>query len=274
MPKEPPSTADFVALLEAWMRRAESAGERYLHVQAGELHRAVGGYPGAHHRMPTCCDAMRAAMRPGDVIVHRPPKGRGATYAVRYVLPRSYGYSTEPPGTATTAGARADAAQPTSPAPAPPAVRRRQVARTVATSGPIVLVSCVKQKSTRPALARDLYTSALFKGMRTYAEQTGSAWYILSAKHGVLEPDAVVAPYEQTLPEMTAYQREAWGQRVRQQIEQLLPPAVPVVILAGTSYRRHVESALRARGHDVSVPMEGLRLGEQLRWLKARTDDR
>lgn len=66
------------------MRRAESADERYLHVQAGELHRAVGGYPGADHRMPTCCDAMRAAMRPGDVIVHRPPKGRGATYAVRY----------------------------------------------------------------------------------------------------------------------------------------------------------------------------------------------
>jgi hypothetical protein len=256
------------------MRRAESAGERYLHVQAGELHRAVGGYPAANARMPTCCDVMRAAMRPGDVIVHRPPKGRGASYAVRYVLPRRYGYSTEPPGTAATAGARAEAAQPASPAPAPSAVRPRQVARPINTGAPIVLVSCVKQKRTSPAPAQDLYTSALFKGMRRYAEQVGSAWYILSARHGVLEPDAVVAPYEQTLPEMTAYQREAWGQRVRQQLEQLLPPSVPVVILAGISYRRHVESALRARGHDVSVPMEGLRFGKQLQWLKARTDDR
>ena len=70
------------------MRRAEKAGERYLHVQAGELHRAVGGYPGSSHRMPTCCDVMRAAMRTGDTTVHEPPKGRGAAYTVRYVLPR------------------------------------------------------------------------------------------------------------------------------------------------------------------------------------------
>lgn len=256
------------------MRRAEKAGERYLHVQAGELHRAVGGYPAANARMPTCCDVMRAAIRPGDVIVHRPPKGRGATYAVRYVLPRRYGYATAQPSVTARVAERAEPVRPVAPAPGVRAAGSRQSDRPTATSGTVVLVSCVKQKRTSPAPAQDLYTSALFKGMRTYAQQVGSAWYILSARHGVLEPDAVVAPYEQTLPEMSAYQRESWGQRVRQQLEQLLPRSVPVVILAGTNYRRHVEEALRARGHHVEVPMEGLRLGEQLKWLKAHANER
>jgi hypothetical protein len=34
----------------------------------------------------------------------------------------------------------------------------------------VALVSCVKSKQTSPACAADLYTSALFRGLREYAE--------------------------------------------------------------------------------------------------------
>ena len=40
-----------------------------------------------------------------------------------------------------------------------------------------------------------------------------------------------------------------------------------VVFLAGQRYREFLEPSLRSRGLVVSVPMEGLRIGEQLRWL-------
>jgi hypothetical protein len=48
----------------------------------------------------------------------------------------------------------------------------------------IGLVGCVKGKRSRPAPARELYTSALFLGRRAFVEATCERWFILSAKHG------------------------------------------------------------------------------------------
>ncbi len=66
---------------------ATSVGS-YVDVTSGALHRAIGGYPGTHHAMPTCCDVMLAAMHDGDTILSMPPKGRGAKLTIRYKLPR------------------------------------------------------------------------------------------------------------------------------------------------------------------------------------------
>jgi 5-methylcytosine-specific restriction protein A len=57
-------------------------------INAGELHRAVGGYPGRSHRMPICCAAMREEMRAGDEGVTSPASGYGASLTIRYLLPR------------------------------------------------------------------------------------------------------------------------------------------------------------------------------------------
>ena len=51
----------------------------------------------------------------------------------------------------------------------------------------VALVSCVKSRRPEPAPARDLYTSPLFRAMRRYAESHADAWYILSAKHGLVD---------------------------------------------------------------------------------------
>lgn len=61
----------------------------FVDVTSGDLHRLVGGYPGKHHNLPTCCNVMTSAMQSGDTILAKPPKGRGATLTIRYVLPRS-----------------------------------------------------------------------------------------------------------------------------------------------------------------------------------------
>jgi len=81
-----PTADDFRKELNAQMRRAKSRGAASIDINSGELHRAVGGYPGPTHAMPNCCQVMRAAMRGADTVVSEPPKGAGASLTIRYML--------------------------------------------------------------------------------------------------------------------------------------------------------------------------------------------
>ncbi len=38
--------------------------------------------------MASCCDVMYALMKPSDVVLKAPPKGKGASVTIRYQLPR------------------------------------------------------------------------------------------------------------------------------------------------------------------------------------------
>jgi hypothetical protein len=133
----------------------------------------------------------------------------------------------------------------------------------------IVIVSCVKQKAAVPRPAKDLYTSPLFAGMRRFAEKNGDRWFILSAKYGLLHPDNLVDPYEQTLNKMPVRYRRAWAETVYKQIASTFPPAADIVMLAGEKYREFLVPHLRKEGFNVSIPMEGLSLGRQLQYLGA-----
>ncbi len=55
---------------------------------------------------------------------------------------------------------------------------------------------------------------------------------------------------------------------VRKQMDEILPDADEVVILAGVKYRENLMTHLQARFQKVSVPMEGLQIGRQLSWMK------
>lgn len=138
----------------------------------------------------------------------------------------------------------------------------------------VALVSCVKTKRETAAPAKDLYTSPLFRSLRTYAEGNADAWYILSAKHGVLHPDEVTAPYEQTLNRMAKSARDGWAAKVLGELAHLLPVGAEVILLAGMNYRKGIEATLKQGEFVVSVPLEGLRLGQQLAWLKRQSMDR
>jgi voltage-gated potassium channel len=88
---EPSKTADandFRATIAAQLQRAERQGRDHHEINAGELHRQLGGDPGTAHRMPSCCDALRDAMAGTDRIVFQPDGGNGASLTIRYELPR------------------------------------------------------------------------------------------------------------------------------------------------------------------------------------------
>jgi hypothetical protein len=78
----------FRVALTSILTEAHRQGSTHFEISAGQLHRIVGGYPGPNHSMPVCCDTMRSLMQPGDIIVAEPPKGRGASLAIRYSFPR------------------------------------------------------------------------------------------------------------------------------------------------------------------------------------------
>lgn len=131
----------------------------------------------------------------------------------------------------------------------------------------IYLVSCVSKKKPGPCAAKDIYISHWFKKARAYAENAGDAWYILSAYYGLLHPDRVVSSYNITLNRMSLRERRAWADGVLRELRQVLRVGDKVVILAGQRYRQFLEDGIRALGVSVGIPMEGLRIGEQLRWL-------
>ncbi len=115
--------------------------------------------------------------------------------------------------------------------------------------------------------ARDLYISPWFTKARGLVEARQAAWFILSAEYGLVHPNVVIAPYERTLNRMSAADRRSWGERVSTQLREALPNSPRVVVLAGLRYREPIWATLVALAASVEVPMEGLTIGRQLRWL-------
>ena len=132
----------------------------------------------------------------------------------------------------------------------------------------LYLVSCVARKRHHATSAKNLYQSTFFKLARAWVEREGAPWYILSAKHGLTNPDAEIGPYDETLNQMGVAKRRAWAARVSNQMDEMLPDAAEVVLFAGQRYREFLVEYLEQRFDSVKVPMEGLRIGQQLRWLK------
>lgn len=134
----------------------------------------------------------------------------------------------------------------------------------------ITLVSCVSKKLDRPAPAAELYMSPWFKKARRYAELTSDRWFILSAKYGLVEPDRVIEPYEQTLNKMGGYERIDWASGVYFSMQQAVSGLEgKVVFLAGLHYRVYLARWLEGR-FAVETPLAGLGIGQQLAWFDAQ----
>nr|BFE63972.1 hypothetical protein GCM10020063_084980 [Dactylosporangium thailandense] len=134
----------------------------------------------------------------------------------------------------------------------------------------IALIGCVKTKLDRPAPARDLYRSPLFTYRRAYAERHADRYYILSAEHGLIRPDALLTPYDTALTQQSSAYRRAWGQWVVAKLLTAEPSLRGLVIdiHAGDEYATAVASLLTEAGAQVRRPLLGLSLGRQLSWYR------
>lgn len=122
----------------------------------------------------------------------------------------------------------------------------------------IVVIACGFRKAPEPTRARDLYTGPTFHLARAAAERDGRRWMIVSARHGLLDPDSIVAPYEQRLETAEDIRRLSF--RVS-----LQPNPGPIEVWAPARYVKALESA----GLTISaLPLKGLRQGHQRHWFK------
>jgi hypothetical protein len=132
------------------------------------------------------------------------------------------------------------------------------------------LISCTKSKRDTPAVPRDLYDpSALFRKARAHCEQHADGWYVLSAKHGLLEPDgSEIAPYDETLTDATIDERRRWAERVGEQLDDagLVDEEVVLVFHAGKAYYEQLLPLVESDVAEVRIPTEGLAIGETLAW--------
>jgi uncharacterized HhH-GPD family protein len=134
----------------------------------------------------------------------------------------------------------------------------------------LILLGCVKTKLPSPAPAKDLYISALWHKRRAYAEVSGQPWRILSAKHGMLDPDEVIEPYDLHLASQTSEYQRAWSTTVAEAVLALLRQLglSSVEIHASSAYVLGLRPLLRDAGVRVIWPFEGRRQGEHLQWYE------
>lgn len=143
----------------------------------------------------------------------------------------------------------------------------------------IVLVGCGKEKRAVRSKAKDLYVGPLFKKARAFAESQGGEWRILSAKYGLVDPEEMIDPYDETMEKKTKLGRDLWNINVRNKIAALLNPkhkgggkfrieSAKFICLAGKAYLGFfdIDPEMRKRCV-IEKPMEGFGIGERLQYL-------
>ena len=86
--------------LVAQIQRATKQGRDHIEVNAGELHRTVGGFPpepGGKHAMHICCMVLRSELARGKAsVIHEGVKAEAYALTIRYDLPRPPRVKSEP----------------------------------------------------------------------------------------------------------------------------------------------------------------------------------
>ena len=122
------------------------------------------------------------------------------------------------------------------------------------TTGPVFIVPCGNAKLPHAAPARDLYTGAQFRYVFPLADaaarRTGGEVFILSALHGLVEPDRVLEPYNKKMGDPGSV--PVW--RLAEQVRELGLVGRDLYALLARPYYEQLEAALNIEGgHAVDV---------------------
>ncbi len=130
----------------------------------------------------------------------------------------------------------------------------------------IALIACSKSKADSKSKAENLYTGKLFKLSLAYAKNLQiDKIYILSAKHGLLDMNAIIEPYDLCLWSKNKAERVIWSEKVIKQLKEVTNISEDhFYIFAGIPYREGLLSSLQ----NYTIPLEGLTQGRQMQYLK------
>jgi hypothetical protein len=136
----------------------------------------------------------------------------------------------------------------------------------------IVLLSCTKSKLDHRAPAQELYSaSPMFKKTLEYGKSLQpDKMFILSAKHHLVPLNKELDPYDKTLKEMPADEKEKWGDETVKQMKShgLNLNKDKFIFLTGSEYMKPLTKYIP--DSNIEKPMEGRRMGERLKWLNTQ----
>jgi hypothetical protein len=94
--------------------------------------------------------------------------------------------------------------------------------------------------------------------------------YVLSAKHGLLSLEEVVEPYDLTLNQLSMHEVKRWAERTVEQLKHVANLASDrFIFLASERYRKFIVPRVVYS----EIPLQGLSIGKQLRFLKAAINE-
>jgi cytoplasmic iron level regulating protein YaaA (DUF328/UPF0246 family) len=107
--------------------------------------------------------------------------------------------------------------------------------------------------------------SSLFSKARTYIESKNyDAWFILSAKYGLLKPTDSISPYDQTLNKMRAIEIKEWSNKVFNKLIKYSPTRID--FYAGEKYRKYLIPLIESKEITYNIPLKGLGIGQQIQF--------
>lgn len=132
--------------------------------------------------------------------------------------------------------------------------------------GTVFLVGCAAMKSSKPCKAKDMYCSPIFQARRSYCEAIGGTWFIVSALHGLLDPEQVIEHYDLCLDDLSEKDQAVWGMRVCADLLAKLQGDIRhfcVEVHAGGLYAETIKNFLAMAGvRAIATPYSGLGIGE------------
>src|ERR1700684_3027805 len=138
------------------------------------------------------------------------------------------------------------------------------------TRSKVCIVGCTAHKRDVPMRAEQLYCSDLFYKSRRYAQANFDTWLILSAKHGLVKPCDILAPYDCKLTTLSSAEQIQLAAHISQQAAGLFEKAnVEITSICVEEYDHLLE---QANVNFTRSPEFALPIGNKLKSLGRATD--
>jgi hypothetical protein len=126
------------------------------------------------------------------------------------------------------------------------------------TGGRVVVIGSSGATAEAPVPVDELFRSAGFARAREHAVRDGLPWFVLSAKHGLLDPGDVVAPFDVELADQSSGYRTAWGEWVAAQLaDRVQLSGLVVEVHGGVDFAQPLRQPLARRGAAMELALPG-----------------
>jgi hypothetical protein len=120
----------------------------------------------------------------------------------------------------------------------------------------VVLVGSSGALAASPRPAAEIFESEQFARARRHAVESGQPWFVLSARHGLLDPADVVDPFALLFGDQPADYRAAWAERVAGQLaERVRLSGAIVEVHGGVDFVQALRGPLARRGARTEIAL-------------------